>query len=118
MAKTILVADDDPAILDAIKMILELDGYTVLITQDGRAVSKLSQMNPDLIILDIWMSGQDGRDICRHVKAYHSTRGIPIILMSAGRDVEVSAKEAGADDFMSKPFEMSKLLANVKKYIL
>ena len=116
MAKKILVADDDPAILDSIKMILELEGYEVVTTVNGATVPSLLKNKPDLLLLDIWMSGQDGKDICRTLKADKATKNIPIIMVSASRDVAASAKEAGADDFLTKPFEMDDLLAKVKKY--
>ncbi len=116
--KSILIADDDPAILDATKMILELDGYTVRTTVDGATVGAMFEHPPHLLLLDIWMSGQDGKDICRALKANNSTRHIPIIMVSASRDIEESAREVGADDFIVKPFEMEHLLAKVKEHIL
>ncbi len=115
--KKILIADDDPAILDAIQMILEMEGYKVDTTVDGETVAKMFEDQPNLLLLDIWMSGQDGRDICKALKAQNSTRHIPIIMVSASRDIEQSARDAGADDFLAKPFEMDDLLAKVKLYI-
>ena len=113
MTKKILVADDDPAILDAIKMILELEGYVVDTTIDGKTIYKMEKDYPDVLLLDIWMSGQDGRTICRYLKKNLLTKHIPIILISASRDIRQSAKEAGADDFLAKPFEMNELLQKV-----
>lgn len=112
----ILVADDDPAILDSIKMILELEGYEVTTTVDGATIGRMFEEQPDLLLLDIWMSGQDGKDICRALKAQDTTRHIPIIMISASRDVAESARDAGADDFLTKPFEMEELLLKVKKF--
>jgi CheY-like chemotaxis protein len=63
------------------------------------------------------MSGTDGRDICKKLKEKTTTREIPIVLISASRDIEKSAKEAGANDFLSKPFEVTDLLQKVKQYI-
>jgi CheY-like chemotaxis protein len=71
---------------------------------------------PDLLLLDIWMSGQDGRDICKYLKKNPTTKNIPIILVSASRDIMQSAKNAGADDFIAKPFEMETLLDKVRHY--
>jgi len=113
--KKILVADDDPAIVDAVKMILELDGYVVDTTVDGETIYKMEKDYPDLLLLDIWMSGQDGREICKYLKSNPLTLHIPIIMISASKDVAASAKEAGADDFIAKPFEMEDLLSKVKK---
>ena len=112
----ILIADDDPAILDSLKMILEFAGYDVSTTADGETVYKMEKEYPDVLLLDIWMSGQDGRDICKFLKKETHTKDIPIIMISASRDVKGSAKAAGADDFIAKPFEMEELLDKVKKY--
>lgn len=115
--KKILVADDDPSILEAIQMILEDAGYEVSTTVDGETVYKMEKEYPDLLLLDIWMSGQDGRDICKFLKSRESTKDIPIIMISANKDTQEIAKKAGADDFIVKPFEMKDLLAIVAKHI-
>ncbi len=117
MAKKILIADDDTAILDATKMLLELGGYEVHTAVDEETVAKAFKDPPDLLLLDIWMSGQDGKDICKRLKAQESTKHIPIILISASRDVKESAQEAGADDFITKPFEMKHLLAKIEEHV-
>lgn len=116
MSKKILVADDDPAIVDAVKMMLEMEGYEVHTTVDGETIYKMEKVYPDVLLLDIWMSGQDGREICKFLKNDPLTRHIPIIMISASKDVKASAKEAGADDFIAKPFQMDDLLAMVAKY--
>lgn len=117
MNKQILIADDDIAILDAIKMILELHGYSVDTTANGDTVSLVKQLRPDLLLLDIWMSGQDGREICKQLKKDPHTHNLPIIIISASRDVMNSAKDAGADDFIAKPFEMKELLTKVENLL-
>jgi DNA-binding response OmpR family regulator len=63
------------------------------------------------------MSGQDGRDIAKYFKGNKTTSKIPIIMVSASKDIEKSAKEAGADDFLAKPFEMDELLTKITKYV-
>jgi DNA-binding response OmpR family regulator len=117
MIKKILIADDDPAILDSIKIILELEGYEVDTTVNGETIYKMEKEYPALLLLDIWMSGQDGRDICKYLKSNEHTKDIPIIMISASRDIEKSARDAGAEDFISKPFEMDELLSKVSKYV-
>ena len=114
--KKILVADDDPSILEVIELMLTEEGYEVITAVDGEAIYKMEKDFPDLMLLDIWMSGMDGRDICRHVKSQELTKDIPIIMVSANKDTETISKEAGADDFLAKPFEMDDLLAKVKHY--
>lgn len=115
--KKILVADDDPAICDALSMILEDDGYAVHTTVNGATIYEMKEEYPDLLLLDIWMSGEDGRDICKYLKSKHETKNIPIIMISASRDVTESVKLAGADDFLPKPFQMDDLLRKVGSYI-
>ncbi|HYK08649.1 MAG TPA: response regulator transcription factor [Candidatus Eisenbacteria bacterium] len=116
--KEILVADDDPAICEGIAMILDDAGYAVTTTTDGRTVKDVQRHHPDLIILDIWMSGVDGRDICKQLKSKKQTKNIPIIMISANKDTEKIAKNAGADGFIAKPFEMKELLTTVGRYVL
>lgn len=110
-----MVADDDPAILDVMRMMLEFEGYEVATTLNGARVLELENDLPDLLLLDIWMSGTDGRDICKALKKNNLTAGIPIVLVSASKDIERSAFEAGANDFIAKPFEMNDLLQVIEK---
>ena len=117
MSKKILIADDDPSIVDSLKMMLELEGYEVSTTVNGATIYKMEKEYPDLLLLDIWMSGQDGREICKYLKKESHTKHIPIIMVSASKDVKQSAKDAGADDFLEKPFEQEDLLKKIAKYI-
>lgn len=108
--KSILVADDNPAILDALRIMLEEEGYHVTTTEDGAVAKHIKAPLPDLLLLDVWMSGIDGRDICKHLKSADETKHIPIVMISATKGLEQIAKDAGADDFISKPFQMDHLL--------
>ncbi|WP_221452840.1 response regulator [Mucilaginibacter sp. FT3.2] len=112
-AKKIMIADDDPGIIDAVEMLLEFEGYEVTSTVDGSAVLNMKEKLPDLLLLDIWMSGEDGRDICKKLKHELTTKNMPVIMISASRDVKASALAAGADDFLAKPFEMDELLKKI-----
>jgi CheY-like chemotaxis protein len=76
----------------------------------------MKKFKPDLVLLDIWMSGTDGRDICRQIKADPKLKKTPVIMISASKDVISSSKEAGADGFIAKPFEMDHLLSTVAKF--
>ena len=115
--KKILVVDDNPAILDALRIMLEEEGYEVETTVDGATLKDLKEHLPDLLLLDIWMSGVDGRDICKALKSSAATKQIPVIMISAAKDIEQIAKDSGADDFISKPFQMANLLAIVAKHV-
>ena len=114
--KKVLVADDDPAILEVITLILEDAGYDVKTTVNGQTEKLAKEYLPDLILLDIWMSGMDGRIICKDLKAQKITKHIPILMISANKDTEKIAKEAGADGFLAKPFDMKDLLNKVAAY--
>ncbi len=116
MAKKIMIADDDPAIIDAVAMILEEEGYEVEATVDGRTVQDVHDHFPDLILLDIWMSGMDGGDIAKHLKGQEHTKHIPIVMISANRDAKRIALDSGADDFIAKPFDIDVLLDIAGKY--
>lgn len=111
--KTILVADDDEAIVDSISAILDLSGYEVLYVNDGTSVMQAVKAQPDLILLDIQMPGHDGQAVCRQLKRQASTKDIPVIIVSASMDVRSKAEQVGADDYLEKPFEMEVLQQKV-----
>lgn len=113
-----MVADDDAAILDATTLFLEMKGYTVIPVDKGDVFSSCAEKNPDLLLLDIWMSGVDGRDVCRRIKEDKRTKNIPVILFSAGNDVKMSALNAGANGFIEKPFDVADLLTTLKQFHL
>ncbi len=116
----ILVVDDDPDILDAIQLTLEDEGYTVTTTEKGEYAENLHDGNgglPDLIILDVLLSGKDGRTICRTLKSRPDTRAIPIIMISAHPDAEASARDMGADAFLAKPWDINVLIALVETFL-
>lgn len=115
--KKVMIADDDPGILDAVEAMLEFGGYEVSSTPNGATVLGMTDGFPDLLLLDIWMSGTDGRDVCRQLKSQELTKDMPIIMISAGTELERSAKEAGADDFLEKPFDMEELLQKIDFFL-
>jgi len=116
--KTIIVADDDAGIIDAVSIMLRISGYEVRPTLNGGMLLHLPpEEYPDLILLDIWMSGEDGTEICRALKKNENTRNIPVILFSASKEIQQSAFDAGADDFLAKPFEMGELLGKIGRLI-
>jgi DNA-binding response OmpR family regulator len=112
--KKILVMDDDPDIALALLAMLEDAGYDVR-TLDRREELEqaLSSNQPDLILLDMLLSGLDGREIVRQLKRQETTSHIPIMMISAHPDAEEEARGAGADDFLPKPFDLDELLEKV-----
>ena len=115
----ILVIDDDEGILDALDTVLTEEGYrTEVSTKNGEFVERaLQQGLPDLIILDVLLSGHDGREICKKLKSDEHTRHIPVLLISAHIKGEATAIEAGADAFLAKPFDIDEMLDKVAKLL-
>jgi DNA-binding response OmpR family regulator len=115
--KKILVCDDDRSILEVIKIILEENGFGVLTLQTGKGIlKKVKDYRPDLILLDIWMPGIDGKEITKLFKKDKDTKDIPIIIISALNETQKLSKNIGADGFLSKPFEMTDLLDIANKF--
>ncbi len=116
--KKIVIIDDDYDILEALQAMLEDEGYSVVTTTRGEeAEGLLRQEHPDLIVVDMLLSGKDGREIARQLKSQESTKHIPILMLSAHPDAEKDAQAFEADEFLAKPFEMVDLLAKVAQYI-
>jgi DNA-binding response OmpR family regulator len=119
-AKKIFVIDDEADIRDIIEINLSREGYKVQVFPSAEdALLALKQDNPDLIILDIMMSGMDGYDFCKHLRAGREHAGIPIIFLSAKSDEfdKVLGLELGGDDYITKPFSLKELLSRVKSVL-
>ena len=111
---TVLIADDEPAIVRLIRSELELSGYAVLLAADGEAALEVARRGaPDVILLDIMMPGRDGFAVCEAIREFSTA---PIIVISArGRERDkVHALNLGADDYMTKPFGVAELSARVR----
>lgn len=111
--KKIFIADDDRDILDIMNIMLQTRKYQVEATTNANDIFKHNQKLPDLILLDIWMSGIDGREICRQLKASALTKNIPVIFISANSSIKNITEEYNADDFIAKPFEMEYFLNKI-----
>lgn len=111
---SVLIVDDDVRILRMMQRILELEGYQVLRAINGEtAIDTLYEENPDLVLLDIMMPDMDGYTVCQHIREFSQ---VPIIMVTAkGDDSEkVEGLNAGADDYVTKPFSANELVARVK----
>jgi len=114
----ILVIDDDKLILEGVKTILDEEGYVVETISDWPGVfEKIRVFKPDLIILDIFISGSDGRVICKELKKSKTTIHIPVILFSATNRLEDYTKDSNAQGCLKKPFEPAELRSIVKKWL-
>ena len=107
-AKKILIIDDEVDILNVVELILKSNGYEVFTHPNGLHVTEIvKRHNPDLILLDVQLSGLSGTHICRELK---KTTNIPVVLFSAHADLKKTYHECNADAFISKPFDIPDLL--------
>ena len=115
----ILVVDDERAVRDSLRRALELEGYEIELAGDGReALYRLdTDSQPDAVILDVLMPGLDGLEVCRRIRAGGSS--VPVLMLTARDAVEnrVEGLDAGADDYVTKPFALEELLARVRALI-
>ena len=110
----ILVVDDDPDIGSMLKMMLEYKGYAVtLLSNAGKTEQQLSKQLADLVILDMLIAGTNGTDVCRSIKSNPLSARVPVLMISALPDARKTCIDAGANDFISKPFEMQELLSRI-----
>ena len=118
LAKKILIVDDEPDIVVALAAMLQDAGYLVSTPRDGEQLeSVLAREQPQLILLDMLLSGRDGREIVRQLKGQAATRDVPILMLSAYPAAAREALAAGADDFLAKPFDLDELLQKVTAHI-
>ncbi|MDO5672184.1 MAG: MtrAB system response regulator MtrA [Actinomycetaceae bacterium] len=114
MSAHILVVDDDKALAEMIGIVLESEGFTVSYCHHGgQAVETFQRTRPDLILLDLMLPGMDGIEICRLIRQESS---VPIVMLTARLDTSdvVAGLEAGADDYIPKPFKPKELVARIK----
>jgi CheY-like chemotaxis protein len=110
-----LVVDDDPDILEALSEILEAEGFEIRRARHGKeALERLGPELPQLILLDLMMPVMDGWEFAQQIKARPDAASIPIIVLSADRNVGTKAREIGAVGHLAKPFELNELLGLVQ----
>lgn len=114
--KTVLVVDDNQGILDVMKLMLEQGGFSVDVNLDGSGVLKLTAPLPDLIFLDLRMSGHDGSVLCSGLKADKVTKHIPVVILSANGNIKKIASDCGADSYLTKPFQMKEMLEKARQF--
>src|SRR5689334_16035596 len=115
--KAILVVDDEPAILDMIAELLGYEGYHVVTTSQGNvALARAKNDPPALILLDLMMPGMSGWQLIAALKAGPETRAIPIVVLSARRDLPAIANDLEIVNFLAKPFDIDELISIVRRY--
>ena len=113
--KKVLVIDDNIDILHLVELILKNNGFEVLASpKGGEVLTNTVKFSPQVILLDVYLSGYDGRDICRELKQNSKTKDIPVIMFSAHTKQDV-IKECNADDFIAKPFEVKELVEKINR---
>jgi two-component system response regulator MprA len=111
----ILVVDDERAVRESLQRALELEGYDVELAEDGEvALNRVGASTPDAVILDVLMPGIDGLEVCRRLRA--AANSVPVLMLTARAEVDsrVAGLDAGADDYLPKPFALAELLARLR----
>ena len=113
--KKILLIDDDPDIITVLQLLLKKKGYQVATAScEEEAYKQVELFMPHLIVLDVLLSGVDGRTICKKLKNTEASKHIPIIMFSAHPSAQKNMADFGADDFLPKPFESTKILERIE----
>ena len=116
--KKILVVDDDSGIGEMLKTLLEFYDYEVYVTEEPeKAESLIQEKDVDLVILDMLISGVNGTDVCAKIRENEATANTPVLMMSALHNAGPKCKEAGANDFIAKPFEMDDLIKKINSIL-
>ena len=114
MAVSVLVVEDDKNIQELLRLYLEKEGYAVTVAGDGgQGLAKFRAIKPDLVLLDVMMPVMDGWAVCKAIRAESAT---PVIMLTAKSETDdkVAGLKSGADDYITKPFEMSEVLARIE----
>jgi two-component system response regulator VicR len=120
LTKKILIIDDDPAILDVLKIVFQDAGYNVVISNTCKIIDDIHEIAPDLILLDVHIptSPKNGDVICMELKANPETQKLPVILVSGETDIEQICSTCGANDYVKKPFDLDFISDKVKWSLL
>jgi DNA-binding response OmpR family regulator len=121
MKKTILIADDEPDIVETLKFLLESEGYACMTAYDGEEAFKLAkERQPDLIILDVMMPKINGYKVSRLLKFDERYKDIPVLMVTARTQEEdrLIGEETGADEYITKPFDINYVLEKINAYLV
>jgi CheY-like chemotaxis protein len=116
MGKQVLVIDDNADLLMMLTAVLKTKGYAITVSETAdNVIDLILEVKPDIILMDMLLSGTDGREICKLIKANPSTASVPLVMLSAYPQAITDCLAAGADAFIEKPFDMKVLLDTVNK---
>jgi len=116
MHRTIFIADDELDFVSTLRSRLQFEGFVVATAADGKeALQRITQEKPDLILLDVMMPTMNGYQVCRELKENADTSSIPILMLTAKSQASDKfwGREAGADDYVTKPFDMEELMEKI-----
>jgi DNA-binding response OmpR family regulator len=114
----VLIIDDDPDIRILMDALMKQQGYEVeTASRREEAMDKLEEFRPSVILLDVLLSGSDGREICQEIKANSSMQHIPVIMFSAHPGAADNIESYGADDFITKPINTDTLLEKMNRFV-
>ena len=114
----VLIIDDDPDVRTVMNVLMTRQGYEVETAFNKEdALSKLQKFSPSVILLDVLLSGTDGRELCKEIKANDKLKAVPIIMVSAHPGASENIQSYGADDFISKPINSQVLLEKMNKLV-
>lgn len=117
-SKKIIVCDDDQGILDVLQMLLETEGFTVFTEINSTNLIKQIQNNtPDLILLDLWMPLLSGDQVLKMIRNTEEIKDMPVIVLSASVDGSDIAADAGANDFVAKPFDLDDIIFKINNLL-
>lgn len=118
-SKEIMVCDDDQGILDVLQMLLESEGFTVFTEINSTNLIKQIQIDePDLILLDLWMPLLSGDQVLKAIRNTQAVQDIPVIVLSASVDGDDIAADAGANDFVAKPFDLDDIVSKINSLLV
>ena len=119
MTKTILIVDDEPDLCEILRYNLQIAGYNAIVANSGDEALQVDFNHVDLVLLDVMMPVMNGFEVARRLRARQDSTGIPIIFVTAldGEEDKLDGFDAGADDYISKPFSIKELIARVKAVI-
>ncbi len=114
----VLVVDDEPNIVETLSFVLEMEGFRVATAEDGeQALAQIAALRPPVVVLDAMMPRRDGFDVCRTIKADPGLAGVHVVMLTAmgQKSDRERAMAAGADHFLTKPFDEEELLALLRR---
>jgi DNA-binding response OmpR family regulator len=114
----VLIIDDDPDVRTVMNIVMQKQGYEVATAfNKADALSKLEDFQPSVILLDVLLSGTDGREFCREIKQNEEMKNVPVIMVSAHPGAAENINSYGADDFISKPIDTLRLMEKIERLI-